>query len=102
MERQSSNRPRVRVHNLSMSVDGCIAGPEQSTENPLGIGGERLYDWVIATRSWRSHHGRGGGVQGVDDNWSTRGNSGIGASIMGRNMFGPIRGPWGDREWNGW
>jgi dihydrofolate reductase len=85
-----------------MSIDGCIAGPEQSKENPLGIGGERLHDWVVGTRSWREAHGMEGGVEGVDDDWSARWTTGIGASIMGRNMFGPIRGPWGDTEWRGW
>lgn len=102
METQSRNRPRVRVHDLSMSVDGCIAGPGQSSDQPLGIGGEQLHDWVVATRGWRRLHGLEGGTEGVDDDWSARGNAGIGAWIMGRNMFGPIRGPWQDEEWNGW
>lgn len=102
MATQRSGQPRVRVHNLSMSIDGCVAGPAQSTENPLGIGGERLHDWVVATRSWRRMHGLEGGTDGVDEAWSARAGRGVGAWIMGRNMFGPIRGPWGDTDWRGW
>lgn len=92
----------VRVHNLAMSVDGCVAGPDQSVENPLGIGGERLHDWAVATRAWRSQHGLEGGNEGLDDEWIARGDAGVGATIMGRNMFGPVRGPWPDEEWKGW
>jgi dihydrofolate reductase len=92
----------VRVHSLAISLDGCAAGPEQSVTNPLGIGGERLHDWVFATRSARRIHGLEGGDEGIDDEWISRGEVGIGATIMGRNMFGPIRGPWPDDEWKGW
>jgi dihydrofolate reductase len=93
---------RVRVHTLAISLDGCVAGPGQSLTNPLGIGGERLHDWVFATRSAREAHGQKGGAEGIDNDWIARGEVGIGATIMGRNMFGPIRGPWPDEEWVGW
>ncbi|HEX6132617.1 MAG TPA: dihydrofolate reductase family protein, partial [Longimicrobiales bacterium] len=70
--------------------------------NPLGVGGERLHDWAFATRSARRTHGMEGGAGGIDNDWVERGEVGIGATIMGRNMFGPIRGPWPDEEWKGW
>src|SRR5437667_3144236 len=94
--------PELRVHNMSMSLDGFAAGPEQSLENPLGIGGMRLHDWVFATRAGRGQHGMEGGESGLDDEFIARGDNGIGATIMGRNMFGPIRGPWASEEWTGW
>ncbi|MEA2645012.1 MAG: hypothetical protein QOE92_95 [Chloroflexota bacterium] len=94
---------RLRVHNISMSLDGFAAGPRQDLENPLGVGGERLHDWVFATRAWRGVHAMEGGEQaGVDNDFAARGDEGIGATIMGRNMFGPIRGGWGDDAWRGW
>ena len=94
--------PKLRVHNFSISLDGYAAGPDQSRENPLGVGGTRLHEWVFATESARRMHGLDGGAGGVDDGFVSRANEGIGATIMGRNMFGPIRGPWGDEEWSGW
>ncbi|HVF19935.1 MAG TPA: dihydrofolate reductase family protein [Mycobacteriales bacterium] len=94
--------PRLRVHNLSMSLDGYAAGPDQSVEAPLGAGGERLHDWIVATRAWREFHGEQGGEDGVDGEFSARGDDNIGATIMGRNMFGPVRGPWPDESWTGW
>jgi dihydrofolate reductase len=94
--------PKLRVHNFSLSIDGYGAGPDQSLENPLGIGGEGLHEWVIATRSWRRMHGMEGGEVTSDDRFVPPGDEGIGATIMGRNMFGPIRGPWGDTDWKGW
>jgi dihydrofolate reductase len=94
--------PKLRVHNLSMSVDGFVAGPDQSLDNPLGAGGTRLHEWVFETRAGRRMIGRAGGATGVDDNFLTRGEEGIGATIMGRNMFGPIRGPWAGDPWTGW
>jgi dihydrofolate reductase len=94
--------PKLRVHNLSISLDGYAAGPRQSLEDPLGVGGEALHEWVFATRYWRQMIGEEGGNQGVDDRFMRQGEVGIGATIMGRNMFGPIRGPWGDDEWKGW
>jgi dihydrofolate reductase len=94
--------PSVRASGLTISLDGFLAGPGQSLEAPLGIGGERLHEWAFATRSMRRLHGMEGGEEGVDDEWASRHDEGIGATIMGRNMFGPIRGPWGDEEWRGW
>jgi dihydrofolate reductase len=94
--------PKLRVHNFAMSVDGYIAGPHQSIDNPLGVGGRRLHDWVFATRFGREMIGEEGGDEGVDHQFLMRGVVGIGATIMGRNMFGPIRGDWDDDEWKGW
>jgi dihydrofolate reductase len=94
--------PKLRVHNISMSLDGYAAGPDQSIDDPIGAGGLRLHDWVFATRSGRRMIGEDGGEEGVDEDFITRGDVGIGATIMGRNMFGPIRGPWAGDEWRGW
>jgi dihydrofolate reductase len=94
--------PQLRVHNLAMSVDGYVAGPDQSLENPLGVRGTELHEWVFATRSGLAMLGEAGGETGVDDDFIARGGEGIGATIIGRNMFGPIRGPWPDDEWKGW
>ncbi|HZN12642.1 MAG TPA: dihydrofolate reductase family protein [Acidimicrobiales bacterium] len=93
---------RLRGHNISMSLDGYAAGPDQSLDNPLGVGGEGLHTWAVATRSWRKLHGMDGGEEGVDDEFIVRGDAGVGATIMGRNMFGPVRGPWPDDQWTGW
>jgi dihydrofolate reductase len=93
----------VRVDNFTISLDGYAAGPDQSIDAPLGRGGEQLHAWAFATRTFREHLGMEGGTSsGVDDEMVARGNSGLGATIMGRNMFGPLRGPWGASEWNGW
>ena len=94
--------PRVRVNNFAISLDGYAAGPDQSVENPLGVGGESLHEWAFATRSGRRVHGMEGGDTGIDDDFVARGHEGVGATIMGRNMFSPIRGPWGDEQWSGW
>ena len=94
--------PKLRAHDISVSLDGYMAGPGQSLADPLGSGGERLHEWVIATRGWRRTHGMEGGEGGIDDDFAARGADGVGATIMGRNMFGPVRGPWGDEEWDGW
>lgn len=93
---------RLRVHNFSVSIDGYGAGPDQGLENPLGAGGEALHDWIFPTRHWRQMLGQEGGDEGLDNDFLVAGNRDIGATIMGRNMFGPIRGPWGDDEWTGW
>ena len=93
---------RVRVESFTISPDGYGAGPDQGVENPLGVGGEALHDWVVATRSWRQMHGKEGGTTGVDDDFAARGTKPMGAWILGRNMFGPIRGPWPDTDWKGW
>jgi dihydrofolate reductase len=94
--------PKLRVHNFSISLDGYGAGPDQSLDNPLGVGGEELHEWVFKTRGGRQMLGENGGEEGLDNDIWARGDEGIGATIMGRNMFGPIRGPWGDEEWKGW
>ena len=94
--------PKLRVHNLSISLDGYAAGPDQSVDAPLGVGGESLHDWIVATRSWREYHGEQGGEDGVDADFAARGDDSIGATIMGRNMFGAVRGPWPDYSWTGW
>ncbi|MFI9509917.1 dihydrofolate reductase family protein [Nocardia sp. NPDC052566] len=94
--------PKLRVHNLSISLDGYVAGPNQSTDNPLGEGGESLHEWAFATRYTNAMFGKEGGETGIDDDLLAAGDRGIGATIMGRNMFGPIRGEWPDLEWQGW
>ena len=94
--------PKLRVHNFSMSVDGYAAGPGQGLDTPLGLGGERLHDWVFETQHGRSMIGAEGGSTGVDDKFIAAGETGIGATVMGRNMFGPVRGGWGDSDWRGW
>jgi dihydrofolate reductase len=94
--------PRLRVNNFSISLDGYAAGPDQSLDNPLGVGGMRLHDWARATRTFRTMFGEQGGDEGLDDSFAAQIDVGIGATIMGRNMFGPIRGPWGAEDWTGW
>lgn len=94
--------PRLRVHNFSVSLDGYAAGPGQDLDHPLGVGGERLHTWAFQTRSGRQMIGVDGGDEGLDDTFIKAGETGIGATIMGRNMFGPIRGGWGDEQWTGW
>jgi dihydrofolate reductase len=94
---------RLRVHNFSVSLDGYGAGDNQSLANPLGVGGMSLHGWAFATRTFQKMVlGRDGGETGVDDGYMQRGFDGIGAWILGRNMFGPVRGPWPDGEWKGW
>lgn len=94
--------PKLRVHAFGISVDGYGAGPSQSLENPLGIGGLALHDWMFPTRAFRRMHGKDGGTTGIDDDFAARGFENIGAWIMGRNMFGPIRGSWPNENWKGW
>jgi dihydrofolate reductase len=94
--------PRLRVHAFSISLDGYGAGSDQSLANPLGVGGEELHTWFTATRTFHQVFGRAGGTTGVDDDFAARGFENIGAEIMGRNMFGPVRGPWPDETWKGW
>ena len=93
---------RVRVHNFTISLDGYGAGPRQTPDNPLGVGGERLHEWFIPTRAFQRINGKTGGTTGADDDIAARFGEGVGAWIMGRNMFGPIRGPWPDDAWRGW
>lgn len=94
--------PKLRVQSFSVSLDGYGAGPNQDLENPLGVGGMALHQWVFATRTFRRMFGSDGGTSGIDDAFAARGFANIGAWIMGRNMFGPIRGPWPDDTWKGW
>ena len=94
---------RLRVNSFAVSLDGYGAGPDQSLENPLGVGGMALHDWAFATRGFqRRVLGADGGETGIDDDFIERGFDGVGAWILGRNMFGPIRGPWPDDTWQGW
>jgi dihydrofolate reductase len=94
---------RLRVASFTVSLDGFGAGPDQSLQNPLGIGGESLHGWFLPTRTFQKRvHGKGGGTSGVDDDLAARGFENLGAWILGRNMFGPIRGPWPDDAWKGW
>lgn len=93
---------RLRVHNLTVSLDGYAAGPEQGPDHPLGRGGEQLHEWAFATRTFRRMHGMEGGSSGTDDAFAARATDGIGATIMGRNMFGPVRGAWAGESWTGW
>lgn len=86
---------------LAVSLDGYGAGPHQSLENPLGIGGMDLHKWLFPTDTFQKFHGDGKGEKGIDDDFAGR-YMATGATIMGRNMFGPIRGPWPDHEWRGW
>jgi len=93
---------KLRVHGFSISLDGYGAGPNQGLENPLGSGGESLHDWIVVTRTFQELYGAGGGETGVDNDFTARGFVNIGAWILGRNMFGPIRGSWPDETWKGW
>src|SRR4051812_22516303 len=90
---------RLRCH-ISTSLDGFVAGPNQSEENPLGEGGEQLHDWVVALAAWRQAHRKPGGEVNASSRVLEEARENIGAGVMGRNMFGPIGGgPWGDGEW---
>jgi dihydrofolate reductase len=93
---------KLRVLSIGISVDGFSAGPNQDLANPLGVGGTALFEWMFATRTFRRMHGNDGGSTGVDDDFAARGFRNIGAWIIGRNMFGPVRGPWLDDNWRGW
>src|SRR5688500_168391 len=94
--------PTLRVHTFAISIDGYGAGPKQDLNDPLGVGGEALHEWFVKTRTFQRLFGRKGGSTGVDDEFAARGFENIGAWIMGRNMFGPVRGPWPDDSWKGW
>lgn len=93
---------RLRVNGFGVSADGFGAGPEQSLEHPLGKGGEQLMAWAFPTRTMRRMFGQEGGSTGTDEAYAARGMAGVGAWILGRNMFGPVRGPWPDEQWKGW
>ncbi len=93
----------VRVDSFTISLDGYGAGPCQDIDNPLGIGGTGLHQWLLPTRTFqRTLFGKDGGTTGVDDDFAARGFENVGAWILGRNMFGPVRGPWPDLNWKGW
>src|SRR5690348_2089134 len=93
---------RLRVQSFSVSLDGYGAGPHQDLQNPLGVRGPELMEWFFHTRLWRKMQGHDGGEAGRDNEIAEQGFAGIGAWILGRNMFGPVRGPWPDDSWQGW
>jgi len=94
---------RLRVESFTLSIDGFGAGPDQDLDNPLGVGGASLHGWAMTTRTFqRNLFGSERGETGVDDDFAARGFENIGAWILGRNMFGPVRGPWPDESWRGW
>jgi dihydrofolate reductase len=95
---------KIRVQSFSISLDGFGAGPAQSLQDPLGVGGERLHEWAFATRTFQQRvmHDDGAGETGIDDDFIARGFANVGAWVLGRNMFGPVRGPWPDHDWRGW
>jgi dihydrofolate reductase len=93
---------RLVVRSFAVSIDGYGAGPQQDLANPLGVNGPELMEWFFNTRVWRTMHGQAGGEAGIDNAMAEKGFAGIGAWILGRNMFGPVRGPWPDDSWKGW
>jgi len=94
---------KVVVRSIGVSLDGFSAGPDQDLAHPLGVGGEKLFQWFFATRTFCSMQGKpGGDADGADDLFARRGFENMGAWIIGRNMFGPVRGPWPDESWRGW
>jgi dihydrofolate reductase len=93
---------KVRVQSFGISIDGYGAGSDQSLEHPLGVRGPELMDWVFHTQMWRRQHGEADGETGVDNRMAEQSFEGVGAWILGRNMFGPVRGPWPDESWKGW
>ena len=94
--------PKLRVQCFGVSIDGFGAGPNQSLDNPMGVGGMGLHQWVFGTRTFHQMQGREGGSTGIAEEFAARGFRNLGASILGRNMFGPVRGPWPDDQWKGW
>ncbi|MCW5694140.1 MAG: dihydrofolate reductase family protein [Pseudolabrys sp.] len=93
---------KLRVACFSVSLDGFGAGPEQSLKDPLGVGGELLHQWVFPTRTFQAMMGNDGGATGKDEAFAARGFANVGSWILGRNMFGPVRGDWPDESWKGW
>jgi dihydrofolate reductase len=93
---------KVRIHNFSISIDGYGAGPNQAVDNPLGVGGEELHNWMVKTATFHKMYGGQGGAEGIDDDFTARGVVDIGAWILGRNMFALSRGEWPDDGWKGW
>lgn len=98
----SSTMTKLSIRCFAVSVDGYGAGPNQSTEDPLGAGGMALHSWFFPTETFRRMTGGEGGTTGIDNDFAARGFLNVGAWILGRNMFGPIRGPWPDEAWKGW
>jgi dihydrofolate reductase len=92
----------VRVQSFAVSLDGFAAGPRQDLQNPLGVRGPELMEWFFPTDVWKTMHGLGEGEKGNDNDMALQGFDNIGAWILGRNMFGPVRGPWPDQSWKGW
>jgi dihydrofolate reductase len=93
---------KLRVRSFSISLDGYGAGTDQDLNHPLGVGGLALHQWFFGTQTFQQMHGGEGGTAGIDDEFAARGFAGVGAWILGRNMFGPVRGPWVDESWKGW
>jgi dihydrofolate reductase len=93
---------KLRVRSFAVSLDGYGAGPSQDLEHPLGVNGPELMEWFFRTRVWRETHGEPDGETSVDNQMAEQGFGGFGAWILGRNMFGPVRGPWPDDRWKGW
>ena len=93
---------KLRVQSFSVSLDGFGAGPDQAQANPLGVGGMALHRWLFDTPTFKRMHGQDGGNTGIDEDFAARGFVNVGAWILGRNMFGPVRGPWPDETWKGW
>jgi dihydrofolate reductase len=93
---------KVKVAGFAVSLDGFAAGPDQSLENPLGVNGPEIFQWFFPTRTFRAMQGKDDGETGVDDGFARRAMAGFGAFILGRNMFGPVRGDWPDESWKGW
>ena len=93
---------KLRVQSFAMSIDGYSAGPDQDLEHPLGVRGPELMEWFVPTRLWQRMQGQQGGETGRDNEVAEQGFAGVGAWILGRNMFGPVRGPWPDESWKGW
>jgi dihydrofolate reductase len=94
--------PTLKVRSFAISIDGFGAGPDQDFDHPLGVGGVDLMQWFFHTRTWRRIQGQPDGETGTDDRMAARGFDGVGAWILGRHMFGPVRGPWPDESWRGW
>ena len=94
--------PRLIVSGFTISLDGYGAGPRQTLTEPLGVGGEELHAWLVSTQTFRRMQGQEGGSTGIDEEFAAKSMADVGAWIMGRNMFGPVRGPWPDESWRGW
>jgi dihydrofolate reductase len=100
--KEKTTMSKLRVHCFAVSLDGFGAGPNQNLDNPLGVGGESLHEWFFPTRTFQKMQGHADGTTGIDNDFAERGFNGIGAWILGRNMFGPVRGAWPNEDWKGW